>query len=551
MRSRVILLLVLASALGVFAYQQATKPPRYTGGPPPRTPYSPPVPVAEPAPAPPVAVGEPPEADMLAIADALYQRQGETIEARLLELHGQFPGNARLLTFLARLEYGRAVNGRAQPRDKLMMSYDPGHLSASQRWVDQAVAADPELFDAWLTSARIALARSDVRKSLEMLERAEALDPDSVVLRIEKGDALLAMATYTGDNVHLPLAIKEYERVLQAPIDSWEEFVALRHIGETWAAMGDSNNAIEYLTNAIVGFRGRDLAFAFESRARIQLEAGWAHAAIKDSQAALDIMPFDVAAHTLADAHLVKAGLAVRGGNEAAALPDLKAMLAYDPDPTKHVNQLASKEKTFPAVYAMFAAPMREQHWDRVVPEALAASAAFITASDLRRLKALGVSFDAGDVATNTLLFRAISQDNAGAVRELLALGADTSVRRDDGASLLDAARIGTQPARKEIRRMLLAKMGKPEGWTDVPVDLPRKGRWYQADRTVGAAETPQDRRFEAGMTLLAGNQCSTPGRAFTCITFYTAPGKYYGTILIPISSPEDFNALREVEAPE
>lgn len=31
MRSRAVLLLVLASALAVFAYQQATRPPRYTG----------------------------------------------------------------------------------------------------------------------------------------------------------------------------------------------------------------------------------------------------------------------------------------------------------------------------------------------------------------------------------------------------------------------------------------------------------------------------------------------------------------------------------------
>lgn len=549
MRSRAVLLLVLASALGVFAYQQATKPPRYTGGPPPRSTYSPPAPVA-PQPAPPVAVAPPPEADMQDIAEAFRLRQGDRIEAKLRGLNDQFPGNAQILSHLSRLEYNRAIAGRAQPPDKLMMSFDASHMAAADQWARQAVAADPELADAWLTSARVALARSDVRKSLEMLERAEALDPANAWLQIDKGHALRAMAAYSGDDLHLPLALKAYELALQEPIDSQEEFVALRQMGETSAAMGDHKKAMGYLSRAIAGFEGRDLAFTLESRARIQLEAGNPDASIKDSQAALDIMRFDVAAHTLADAHLLKAGLAVKNGDERAAAPHLAALLAYESNPTSHVNRLASRATTFPAVYAMFAAPMREQHWDRVVPEALGASAAFITASDLRRLKALGVRFDAGDKATNTLLFRAIANDNAEAVRELLALGADTSVRRDDGTSLLDAARIGTQPARKEIRRRLLAKMGKPEGWTDVPVDLPKPGRWYTADRTIGFAETPQDKVFEAGMTLLAKGQCSTPGRAFTCMTFYTAPEKYYGTILVPVASPEDFNALREVEAP-
>lgn len=551
MRSRAVLLLVLAVALGVFAYQQATKPPRYTGGPPPRAPYTPPAPVAEPAPAPPVAVGDPPEAEMQEIEAAISILQGTRVEARLRELHGQFPGNARILSLLARLEYGRATNGRPQARDRMFVDFDPAHMNAAERWAEQAVAADPELADAWLASSRIALARSQMKIGLEMLDRAEALDPDSVMLRLDKGNALLAMATYTGDDVHYPLAIKEYERVLREPIDSRDEVIALRQLGEIWSVVGDDRKAMAYLTRAIDGFEGQDRAFTLESRARLHLEAGRPDAAIKDSTAALEIARFGVAAHTLADAHLVKAGLAMKNGNEAAAMPHLKALFAYDRDPTSHVNRMAYRANTFPAVYAMFAAPMREQHWDRVVPEALGDSAHFITASDLRKLNSLGVVFDAGDKATTTLLFNAIRYNNAEAIRALLALGADSSARREDGASLLDAARIGSQPTRKEIRQMLLAKMGRPEGWTDVPVDLPKPGHWYKADRTVGVADEPRNKVFEAGMTLLAGDQCSTPGRPFTCFSFYSAPGEYYGTILIPVSSPEDFNALREVEAPK
>jgi hypothetical protein len=93
--------------------------------------------------------------------------------------------------------------------------------------------------------------------------------------------------------------------------------------------------------------------------------------------------------------------------------------------------------------------------------------------------------------------------------------------------------------------------MGRPEGWTDVPVDLPKKGHWYRAERTIGERVDPNGKLFEAGMVLMAGGQCSTPGRPYTCFTVYTAPERFYATILVPISRPEDLNALREVEPPE
>lgn len=542
MRSRAVLLLVLAIALGLFAYQQATRWPRYT----------PPGPMTAPQPAAVLAAqpAQPPEADLAEIERAIADRDVDRVEPRLRELHGQFPGNARILTQLARLEYHRATAGRSQPRNRMFMNHDDERLQEAYQWAARAVAIDPGLAGAWLVNAEIALARTDPKKSLEMLGRAEALDPDSPRLRFLKGDAFRALATYERDASHLPRALEEYRRILQEPIDSEEEFLALRQMGETWAIIGDDTEAIDHMTRAIDGLQGRSRAFALESRARIHLEAGRADAAIKDSQAAQELMPFGAAAHTLADAQLVKAGLAMRDGREAAAAPFLDAFLAYDSDPTPHVNQLASMPTTFPAVYAVYAKPMRALHWERVVPEALREAAPHITGKDLRKLAALGARFDGGDQATSVLLFQAIAEDNVEAVRTLLALGADTSVRREDGASLLDVARIGTRPERTEIRRLLIAKMGRPPGWTDTPVDLPTPGRWYRAERTVGSTDIPPGKPFEAGRTLLAGTPCSVRGKPFTCITFYTAPDKYYGSILIPLSSPEDFNALREVEPP-
>jgi len=544
MRTRPLLLLVLALPAGVLAYQQATKPPRYTGPAPvaPRPPATVPTPVA--------VVVPPPEAALKEIAEAFEQGQEDRVEAQLRELQAKHPESAELQTLLARLEYGQAIAGRSQPIDKSLMNFDWPLMRAADRWATQATDTDPELADAWLIRGRTALALTDPRKSLEFLARAETLEPDSVRLRLYKGETLRAMATYTGKDVHLSAALVEYERAVRPPVDSRLEYVALRQMGEIHAALGDHAKAIDHLTLAIAGFEGRDLAFALESRARIKLEAGRVDASIADSRAALEILNFPVAAHTLADALLVKAGLAVRSGNEALAAPYLKEFFTIEQDPTEHAGQLATGKNTFPAIFALFAAPMREAHWDRMVPDTLVGAADFVTAGDLRALASRGVRFDGGDQLTANLLFRAVASNNVDAVRELLAQGADTSVRREDGTTLLDAARIGTQPPRAEIRRLLLARMGRPPGWTDTPVDLPKPGHWYRAERTIGEKVNPNDKQFEAGMVLLAGNQCSTPGRPYSCFSFYTAPEKYFGTIKVPIASPEDFNALREVEAP-
>ncbi|OHE81755.1 MAG: hypothetical protein A2X76_11820 [Lysobacterales bacterium GWF1_69_6] len=530
---------------GVFAYQEATKPPQYTG-PAPAIPS--PSPASAPAPA--ATVEPPPEAELKEIANAFEQDQENRIEAKLRALQAKHPESADLQALLARLEYAQAVAGRAQPIDKSRLNFDWPLMRSADQWAVRATETNPELAEAWRMRGRTALALGDPRQSLAYLERAEALQPDSALMRLHKGDTLQAMAAYTGDNVHLSKALVEYGRAIQPPPDSRLEYIALRQVGEIQAALGNHDEAIGALTRAIAGFEGSDLAFTLDARARINLDAGRVDAAISDSRAALKVMTFQVALHTLADALLVKAGLAVRNGKEALAAPYLEEFLSIEREPTEHADHLAEGKNTFPAVYALFSEPMRRGHWDRVVPDTLPGAAAFIGASDLRALASRGLRFDGGDQATSQLLFQAIAYDNVDAVRELLALGANTKVQREDGATLLDAARIGTRPDRAEIRRLLLARMGRPPGWTDTPVDLPTPGRWYRAERTIGAKENPNDKQIEAGMVLMAGTQCSTPGRPYTCFTFYTAPEKYYGTIKVPIDSPEDFNALREVEAP-
>ena len=53
-----------------------------------------------------------------------------------------------------------------------------------------------------------------------------------------------------------------------------------------------------------------------------------------------------------------------------------------------------------------------------------------------------------------------------------------------------------------------------------------------------------------AGMTVLAGNPCTSINPDTLCILFNTRPGVMFGVVELPASRVEDLKALREVPAP-
>lgn len=188
MRTLPLLLLTLAMLGGVFAYQQAAKPPQYTGPPP--VVASPP-PAAAPAPA--AAAMPPPEAELKEIADAFEQDQESRTEAQLRALQAKHPESAELQALLARLEYAQAISGRSQPIDKSRLNFDGPLMRSAEQWAIRATETNPDLAEAWRMRGRVALALGDPRQSLAYLERAEALQPDSALIRLHKGDTLQAM----------------------------------------------------------------------------------------------------------------------------------------------------------------------------------------------------------------------------------------------------------------------------------------------------------------------------------------------------------------------
>jgi len=485
------------------------------------------------------------------IAAQVDEGNGDSVEPLLLELLAANPGDAEAMTQLARIEYIRATDGRAQPVSGFMMNFDPAHMDAAERWAERAVAANPKHANAWIAYGQIKNARMQPEESLKMLERAESLDPRSIKLRLRKGATLRSLAEYTGDRSLLGAAAHEFSLAIKGPVDDDNEVLASQQLAQLYAGNGQYQQALETLSKALRFAKGNDRAFLLDDRAKAHLDAGQVDLALEDSRAALDIVDFGVGRTTLAYGLMVKAGLAMREGDSKQAASFARRAEQSGVSPRQIMPLLASKPGTFPAIYAALLPGMKARGGDRLAAGAIGESAWFVSADDLRKLHALGVDFGNADEHFGTLLHRAIQYDNVEAVRALLELGVDTSVRHPNGATLLETALVGTSPKRQEIRRLVLAKVGAPEGWKDPGVDMPVEGRWYRAERQIGVIGNPGNKRIEAGMTLLSKGRCwSTQPPPTICLTFDSRPNVYFGTVSIPLSSVEDLKALREVAAP-
>lgn len=491
------------------------------------------------------------EPSLAEIAEAVDDGQRERVEPILLAMHAADPSNAEVLAQLTRIEYLRALGNNAQPSDGLGMRFDPTHMAAAERWAKLAVAADPNHANAWIAYSQILIAREQLNESLEMLARAEALDPESVKLRLRKGAALRALAAYTGDKSKLEEAAREYQRAIKGRVDDGNEATAAMAAASIYTDQREFAKAVDLLTQAIKASEGSSLAFALERRARTHLTAGDVDASLADSRAALEVMSFGVAMATLVDGMLVKAGLAMRDEGEAAARPYIEPLAEAGVNPVQNMDLLANRATTFPALFALLSPPWRDAGGRQAAARFVGESAHFVTAADLRKLQALGVDFDAVDEMRGTLLHRAIANNNVEAVRELLVLGADATIPLPSRVTTLQSAATGTSPERKEIRRLLLKKLGTPKGWKELDVDLPVAGRWYRADRRVGVGQDYGRKPFEAGMTLLSGGTCSVPDGPFLCLVFHAKPGEFHSTVLVPFDRLEDLKALHEVPAPE
>ena len=489
-----------------------------------------------------------PAMDVKAIAQAIDEGHGGQMEPALLSMHQRNPKDAEVMSLLARIEYLDAVAGLPQYPGMPPTGWDKAHMAAAEKWARQAVESDPKQANAWVVYGQIKYAQYRLGESLEMLNKAESIDPTSVKLRLRKGATLRALAQYRGDDSLLDASAREYRKVIHGKIDDGNERLAISELAEIASAKGDYDKAVQYLAQSLATASGSEAAFLLDKRAKAHLFAGNTDAALADIRKSLGIMDFGIGRQTSGMVLLVKAGRSMRSGDTASAYDNVQKAFSTRTDPRQMLSALASVPGSFPAIYALFEPHMKAAGGAQSASGVLCESAGFIREDDLRHLKELGADFDYVDPDHGTLLHCAIEENNVAAVRALLELGVDVKIRHPDGSTLLDRTLIGTSPQRREIRRLVLAKVGTPEGWKDPGVDLPAKGHWYRAERSIGISEY---KTFPAGMILQAGGRCWIKGKSDICLTFQKKEGDYFGMVVIPLTRLGDLKALRQVEAPE
>lgn len=485
--------------------------------------------------------------DLVKIAEQIDAGNGEEVESTLLTLRERNPKDPQVLTLLARIAYLRAVSGIAIYPGMPPIGWDEADMDQAEKWVREAIDVDRKHAYAWVVHGQIKYARYELAESLTMLEQAEVLDPSSIKLRLRKGATLRALASYRGDDSLLDTSLTEYQRAIKGKIDDGNERLAASEMSEIFRAKGEFDKALAYLSDALTTSQGSEKAVLLDKRANVHLLAGDVDTAIADSHAALEQMNFGVGRQTLASALIVKSGTFMRDGDPAKAASTAMEAMEMDAGIGRLLSILAGSPKTFPAVYAFLEPQMKEAGGNAQVSAALCSAGSFISRTDLQRLKSLGADFDFVYPQQGTLLHCAIAANNVEAVDALLDIGADTGISHPDGRTSLETTLIGTSAPRREIRRLVLAKVGTPPGWKDPGVDLPIKNRWYKAERAIGSAT---HKVMPAGAILMSGGQCSFPERTDICLSFYTKPEEYFGTVAVPLSDLADLKALHEVPAP-
>lgn len=483
--------------------------------------------------------------------DALVDEgNSDEVERALRELHRKAPSDPEVMTQLARLEYNRAIAGLPRNGGMPPTGWDPSAMDAAETWVLQAIAADPRHANAWVVHGQIKYARAQLDQSLEMLARAESLDPSSVKLRLRKGATLRALSEIRQErDAYLQASLREYEQAIKGDVDDGNEVLAASELAAIHSTLGNYDKALQYSSDAVQFAQGRSKAFVLDKRAMIRLARGDTDGALADSEEALALMDFGVGRNNLAQVLLVKAGTALVEGRTAEAQSLMKRVTETGADPWQFLYLLASKPTTFNAIYVFAEGTTKGTHRAANIGSVLPKAGGFITAADVKRLHGLGIEFNAEDEFTGTVLLEAIRHDNVEAVKALLESGADPNARHPSGRTPLEFALTGTTPKRREIRRLLLARTGVPKGWKEPNVDLPLAGHWYVASRDVGTPDN-QHPQLKAGMRVrIESSDCWFPDRTDICLSVRIARDQPAIGIAVPLTKLDDLKALQEVPA--
>jgi len=364
------------------------------------------------------------------------------------------PPNPAILLQLARVTLKLAPDRTSNDIEPSVPRIEAAGLETARRYVDQAIALDPKRADAVMILGQISYLQWRFQESIQLLEKAVAMGGKSPWLHVNLGDALWAQAMQPPavNGAMSQRAAEEFELALASPLPNAAESRAVHQLGPVYAQLGDIPKADLYERRYISMQEGRNKAYALHRYAHFLLfYAKDTDNALAAARQAVEQFNFSVGRDFLVQMLTIKGGNLVAAGRPNDAAPFLNEARQLNPDLEALCPDLARLPGLFPGVLGIHAAGGVKDFSGRIGGQTLVYATLYATSTQIEELISWGANPNYFDASEGTPLHAAILADNVGAVRTLLAHGANPMTPFTDGRLPSDLSSDPSDTKRAEI----------------------------------------------------------------------------------------------------
>jgi tetratricopeptide (TPR) repeat protein len=344
-------------------------------------------------------------------------------------------------------------------------------------------------------------------------------------LQVNLGDALWAIAMQPPE-VNRPIsqrAAEEFEAALTSPLPSAAENRAVHQLGAIYAELGDIPKADLYQRRYVSMEEGRFKAYALHRYAHFLLfYAKDADGALSAARQAVQIYNFPVDRSFLVQMLTIKGGDLVAAGRPNDAVPFLNEAREMQPDLESLCPELARFPGLFPGVFGIHSVGGIKDFSGRIGGQTLVYASIYATSGQIEQLLSWGANPNYLDPDEGTPLHSAILADNVGAVKTLLAHGANPLTPFTDGRLPSDLNGDPSDAKRSEI----LADIRKAAGGRGSAIAPPgapfKMGYEYlvqkSLDGVINGASWADS--YDVGEHLVYSSECRFTDSSVACFVF-------------------------------
>lgn len=435
------------------------------------------------------------------------------------------PPNAAVLVQSARVTLKLAQDLTGSDNAPSVPQIDASSLESAQRYIDEALALDANRADALMISGHIAYLQRRFQQSADLLEKAKAMGDTSPWLHVNLGDTLWAIAMQP-PGVNRPIgqrAAEEFEAALKSPLPSAAENRAVHQLGAIYAELSDLPKADLYQRRYISMVEGRFKAYALHRYAHFLLfYARDTDGALSAARQAVQIYDFPAGRSFLLQMLTIKGGDLVAAGRPHDAVPFLNEARQMQPDLESMCPELARLPGLFPGVFGIHSAGGIKDFSGRIGGQTLVYASMYATSKQIEQLLSWGANPNYLDPDEGTPLHNAILADNVGAVKTLLAHGANPLTPFTDGRLPSDLNGDPSDAKRSEI----LADIRKAAGGRGSAIAEPgapfKMGYEYRVQKSLdgvinGASWADS---YDVGEHLVYTRECRFTDSTVACFIF-------------------------------